>query len=286
MKLRTTFLLLILGSKLLLAQSGGRVLDAEKQTPIPFVNMQILGSRTGFTSNEEGKYSVTIRPTDSIVLSAIGYKTQILGANQIAGDLLLYPTSYKIPEVNINNEEKQVEIGRVKKQLFSYYYGSSNGYAIMLGRFFKFKEEYLETPLLKSIEVLTDSEIDSALFNVRLYSVDSVGFPDKPIHHENILTYASRGIHLTKVDLEKLYIQFPANGLFVVIEWLQLDRNIHRWSFRDSKTKKRKEVSSLEPSIAVENNPKKGNSWVYNGKWSSDDDLSSRLVQMKITLRN
>lgn len=286
MKFIVNLILIVLCSNLVLAQQVGTIVDIETKTPIPFVNMQILGSRTGFTSNEHGKYKVTVRLTDSIVLSAIGYKTKILGANQIKGDLLLHPTSYEIPQVNIENVEKQIEIGRVKKQIFSYYYGASDGYAIMIGRFFNFKEEYLETPLLKSIEVLTDSEIDSALFNIRLYSVDSLGFPDKPVHHKNILAVASKGIHVTKVDLEKLYIQFPPNGLIVVIEWLQLDRNIHHWSFRDSKTKKRKEVSSLEPSIAVENNPKKGNSWVYNGNWSFEKGMSSRLVQMKITLRN
>lgn len=286
MKLLIKLLLIVLWSDIVLAQQVGHLIDFKTEKPIPYVNMQILGSRTGFTSDENGKYKVSVKSTDSIVLSAIGYKTKILGASQIKGDLFLHPTSYDIPQVNIENEEKQVEIGRVKKQIFSYYYGASNGYTYMIGRFFNFKEEYKETPLLKSIEVLTDSELDSAQFNIRLYSVDSLGYPDELIQHTNIFAFAAKGIHLTKVDIEKLYLKFPTNGLFVAIEWLKLERNLYQWSFRDTRTKKRIESVSLEPSIAVENNPNKGDSWIYTGKWRLEKDKSSRLIQMKITLRN
>ena len=43
---------------------------------------------------------------------------------------------------------------------------------------------------------------------------------------------------------------------------------------------------SIEPSFAVENNPKKGDKWIYTGKWNLEPDQVSRPVQVKITLRN
>lgn len=156
----------------------------------------------------------------------------------------------------------------------------------MIGRFFSFKEEYKETRLLKSIEVLTDSDVDNAQFNVRLYHVDSLGYAGEPLYNKNILAFAAKGINVTKANIENLYLEFPKNGLFVVIEWLQVERNLYQWSFRDTRTKKRIELESLEPSFSVENNPKKGNMWSYTGAWRLNKGKESRLLQMKVTLRN
>lgn len=286
MKSLINFSILILLSTTTFAQNKGKIIDINTKLPIPFVNIQILGTGYGFTSDNNGNFNLQIKPNQTIVISAIGYETLKVKSNLIEEEIFLTPISYKIPEITINHDDKLIEVGRVKKQTFSYYYGASLGTTYMLGRKFIFKNEYHETPLIKFIEVLTDSEVEIAQFNVRLYIIDSLGFPNKPLHHTNILVTAERGLKKTKIDLEDFYIEFPKSGLFVAIQWLQIKQNEFARIYKNNETKEKITITEIEPSFAVENNQKKGYGWTYNGEWKIDTTGLSRLLHMKITLRN
>jgi hypothetical protein len=245
-----------------------------------------LGTGYGFTSDNNGSFNIQINPNQTIIISAIGYETLKVKSNLIKEEVFLTPISYKIPEITINHDNKITEVGRVKKQTFSYYYGASLGTTYMLGRKFIYKEKYNETPLIKFIEVLTDSEVEAAQFNIRLYIIDSLGLPNKPLHNTNILVTAEKGINKTKIDLENYYMEFPKNGLFVAIQWLQLKQNELERSYKNNETKEKTTITEIEPSFAVENNQRKGYGWTYNGEWKIDTTGFSRLLHMKITLRN
>lgn len=286
MKVVSLFFFSILSVSTTTAQQAGRILNKETKVPIPFVNMHVLGTTNGFTTDLNGKFSFSVNPDDSVAISAIGYELQTLEASKLNGNILLQPVQYNIPEVKVTNDEKLTHIGRVKKQIFSYAHSTSSGNTLMLGRFFEFKEEYLETSQIKSIELLTDSEVDSAQFNIRIYDVDSNGFPNKPIHNSPIFVFPKKGYHKTEINLEKLYLQFPESGLFIAIEWLQLEQNLHEYTYVDSRTKKRIKSTTIEPTFYVESNQDKGFGWEYSGHWRVKKDFFSRLIQMKVTLKN
>ncbi|NOT73340.1 MAG: carboxypeptidase-like regulatory domain-containing protein [Cyclobacteriaceae bacterium] len=57
---------------------SGKVTDAGSGDPIPFVNVVFKGTGSGATTDFDGNYSIrSIKPSDSITISYIGYKTKV-----------------------------------------------------------------------------------------------------------------------------------------------------------------------------------------------------------------
>ncbi len=77
-KILLAIILLIAANSFLLAQSkyhiSGRVIDAETRDPLAFVNIIITGTKTGVSTDIDGKFSIwSDIPVESIKLSYVGY---------------------------------------------------------------------------------------------------------------------------------------------------------------------------------------------------------------------
>jgi hypothetical protein len=57
------------------------------------------------------------------------------------------------------------------------------------------------------------------------YSVGENGQPKEIINTENILVKLKKGTHVAEVDVSNLTIEFPKEGVFVVIQHLLLEQN-------------------------------------------------------------
>src|SRR6185369_5219515 len=56
----------------------GKVTDAGSGDPIPFVNVVFKGTGTGATTDFDGNFNIkSIKPSDSIAVSYIGYKSKV-----------------------------------------------------------------------------------------------------------------------------------------------------------------------------------------------------------------
>lgn len=268
------------------AQISGIIKDQVTEQGIPYVNFQVMGSRYGTSSDQFGKFNLAPSQDDSVVISAIGYKTKIIAYSDITESVLMKPIIYKLPEVVIGEQSKEIELGRVRKNGFGYTGGAVSGFPYMMARYFEYEESITECPYIKFIQVATESDIDSAMFNVRLYKVDSTGLPGEPLYSKNILSYASEGKNITLIDIEKEYLIFPKEGLYVAVEWLQLKENEFEISYEKDNVGKGSEKIQLEPSFALEAKPIKAKSTYYlKGKWTVDNFVL-RGPQMRIVLRN
>ena len=269
------------------SQVSGVIKDKETKRGIPFVNIQSKESRKGTNSDQSGKFRLKLSETDTLVFSAIGFQTKMVPVKKMAEHIYLQAISYALPEVPVNGQTMEYVIGRVKKQIFSYGSSALKDYPYMIGRYFKYQEDFSQYPYLKSIEVLTDSDIDSALFNVRLYIADSLGFPAEQLVNKNLLVHAAKGYEFTQIDVEKQYLKFPHSGLFVAVEWLVLEENEYTLTYRDSRTKKKVETTYLAPKFALDNDRGEGDYYTYYmGKWKKHKEKDQRMIQMKIVLRN
>ena len=80
--MRIQFLLLALFFSVIgIAQNAtiyGTILDKEYENePLPFANVTIKGTKTGTTTDENGKYSLTIKPGSyTLVIEYLGYDTK------------------------------------------------------------------------------------------------------------------------------------------------------------------------------------------------------------------
>jgi len=87
----------------------GLVLDEDTKQPIPYVNISILESQIGTSSDYDGSYSLTIEAVDlekEIKLSSLGYKdTTFLVSNFLKLETIkLKPIAEMLDEVLISDK--------------------------------------------------------------------------------------------------------------------------------------------------------------------------------------
>lgn len=56
----------------------GTITEAETGDPLPGVNIMVKGTKTGTISDIDGKYSISVNDSDFLVISFIGYVTQVV----------------------------------------------------------------------------------------------------------------------------------------------------------------------------------------------------------------
>ena len=66
-------------------------------------------------------------------------------------------------------------------------------------KFFPFRSEYDQTPLLNKIRLCSHSETENAIFNMRLYQVDKNGKPGNYIYDKNIYGYSKVGKRIVEI---------------------------------------------------------------------------------------
>src|SRR5688500_4996430 len=80
---------------------SGKVTD-EMDAPVPGVSVRIAGSRLGTTTNNEGKYNITVNPSDTLEFSFIGFKSvRFPVKNRVDLDVKLEAAAGGLNEVSI-----------------------------------------------------------------------------------------------------------------------------------------------------------------------------------------
>jgi len=89
------FLSIICHSNISAQTIKGWIKDSKDSTSLSFVNIIVLGTNIGATSNEGGKFIINYNVTKStkLVASSIGYKTDTISITKNAQDVVIYLTS-------------------------------------------------------------------------------------------------------------------------------------------------------------------------------------------------
>lgn len=88
----------------------GRIVD-EKGNPIPGATVLIQGTTQGVATDTDGNYAISVRPTDALRVSFIGYKTEVVELKgKTKMNVRLNPTAENIEEVTV------VAFGEQKKE--------------------------------------------------------------------------------------------------------------------------------------------------------------------------
>jgi hypothetical protein len=146
----------------------------------------------------------------------------------------------------IQTATNDFSISRIKH---FYTFGKKN--MKMVAKFFKYEDKYFNTPFIKKIIVLTQTDLKSASFIIWLYETDDKGMPCILINESGILSKAYEGKTYTEVDITDLKIRFPSQGIFTVIEWLEINENEFRFFYRFRGKGEKCIGSIIEPSIGA-----------------------------------
>lgn len=78
----------------------GIVINATTKEVLPFVNIRVLGTTVGTTSNVEGHFQISIQSRDTLVFSYVGFSKLRLGGNSFNTKNLVVELREKTTELN------------------------------------------------------------------------------------------------------------------------------------------------------------------------------------------
>jgi len=69
----------------------------------------------------------------------------------------------------------------------THYVAMAEDYPVMHSNYYPYKKDYDATPYFKTLKLITNSEVKSAIFNLRFYTADKDGKPGDFLYDENII---------------------------------------------------------------------------------------------------
>jgi hypothetical protein len=261
----------------------GFVLDKETDKVIPYVNISILETQTGTSSDDDGSYKLTINSQDldkKVHISSLGYKDTTLTVSSFVKlkAVFLNPVAEELDEVVVSNKFEE-EFLRVKPFSKKDLYG---GFGMgkkpwQIGLYFPFDSTYLQTAYINKITILLSKDLGfkrkASKFRVRLLSISQDSLPLQDLIKEGIIVTASKKQKVVEVDISKYDIDFPENGIFVVLEGLaipfnEIERTYTMIDVNGEKSKIKKETGYVPSFKAFLSEPNKFLVVHYgNGKW-------------------
>ncbi|NUY80637.1 carboxypeptidase-like regulatory domain-containing protein [Flavobacterium sp. MAH-1] len=254
------------------AQVSGVVVDAETKLPIPFVNVWEEFGDFGTTTTELGTFELpTVKNGENVILSAVGYETEKLEIKH-NDTVFLAIKPLELSEVKVGKGKGcELKLGKLKGRKVSFLQYSKdgkNGSPMIMARYFP---NTCNKPIFLKKVKIKPSASENATFNLRFYSVDEDGSPKDFLYDKNIIiSVGSLALNKT-INLEKLRIPVPGDGIFVAIEWLIIDENKRSPKSKYNSTS----FTFWEPGITAFENPDNTESWSNSGgHWSRQRNYS------------
>ena len=260
----------------------GFVLDAETKAPIPYVNISILDSQIGTSSDQDGSYLLNIKEKHlgkTIHISSLGYKDSMFNISSFLklNKVLLTPLVEELDEVVISEKFKEqfLEINPiVKKDLYGGFGMSKRPWEIAL--FFPNKDGYADTEYLHNVKVKLAKyylmKPRKSKFRVRVLSVSNDSLPERDLLSKSVIVEVEKKQRDVVIDLSEYDITFPENGLFIALEGLAIPYNAFKNNYtaidEDGNKKKIKEIAYAPRFGAILSDLDKYIVASYhNGKW-------------------
>ncbi|NRB58815.1 MAG: carboxypeptidase-like regulatory domain-containing protein [Winogradskyella sp.] len=246
-------LLFLLFPILLFSQSQtakGVVLDKETNAPVPYVNISILASQSGTSSDEDGTYSLDIKKDDLnkiVKLSSLGYEDSSLTISMFlnASKIYLKSKSEVLDEVFINEkiDDVNIVVNEIEDSELCQGYGSMAENPWIMALYFPYNDEYEKTEFLKSVKFhFGNFKNKKSKFRLRLFSVGKDSLPGEDILKENVIVSLKKKQKFAEVDISEYYILFPYEGVYVAFEWLYIPYNVEEVTYHFENKKKEKRL--------------------------------------------
>ena len=257
------------------AQIKGVVKDSITGKPISFVNIWVQDENIGFTSEENGEFSInTSEINKKLLFSALGYEKKTISIKNNT-EVKLKPSDYQLDEVVIFKTlgTKIIEIGKTKNATYQAF---DNGPKIDT-KFFSYLEKYKKTKYLKKVSIFTDNSIENASFKIHFYSVDTNGFPSTELLDKDFIVAVKKGVTKNIFDVTKFKLQMPKNGIFVGFEKLLIEKNKVEKITVDANTNTTKKTITYFPLLLYNRVELESIYTFSGGKWNKKSKNSDNL---------
>lgn len=204
-------------------QIQGVVVDSKTSYPLPFVNISKSVGHQGTSSDESGKFNISISTNDSLFFSAVGYMRRYVSAAKITnsnGIVKLDEDVQLLSEIVVKSKRKvkseALVLGYHKSKKRSSFIMRNSGsqVAVFLENTSK-KEGVFETLYLKL------KSIDNFKFQVRVFEKNPNGLPGRDLLRENFIVELNRFDGVFSINLATKNIIFPTNGAFICLQSIE-----------------------------------------------------------------
>jgi len=203
----------------------GSIVDKKTKKGIIYATLEIKTIKTGVYTDEEGRFSISIPPknlNDIVEVSSLGYERKTF----IAKDL-----SYSIKAIELKQEDirlkevvilpkkmKTVKLGTTEKVPWNYVMAIDFGRMVVT----HINNKKNKKGYVRSVSCYIDSHGKSETpFRIRIYGVDKANNgPGMDLLKENVIVTSNKKDAWLTIDVSKYGIDFPEDGMFVGIEWI------------------------------------------------------------------
>ena len=226
----TYFIFLLLLGNTLKAQSlvFGKIIDAEFNEPLPYVNIGIPGAGIGTVSDEQGYYLLEIPPgniNDSLYFSMVGFAFQSFKIDQIEGsnekllNITFKPETTALKEVVVTSRKwEPIAVGNKTDSKLVTTGFTTNQLGNEIAQFVRVKKQR-PTLIQKLWLSIAENSIESVILRLNIY-LEEEGFPGENILQEPIYLELPNEPQTIEVDLTP-YDIYVEDDFFVSIEWIE-----------------------------------------------------------------
>ena len=259
MRLSVLLLCLFLGTALQAqdVRIEGKVLDARTQEPIPYVNLSILNTLKGTSTDESGQFFFEIPKIfleKTMHISALGYEdhSMTLESIQESGTIYLKESVFELDEVVLADDLGNTEI---LNPINSYSITSgftSSATPWVLALYFPNigEKQKLVEKVVVYFQNPEETDKKEAKFRLRVYNVDPyTGAPGNDLLRESLVLTSPIDADFLSVDISEYQIIAPRDGIYVGLEWLFIPSNWYRSVRIDPITKEKHMEDRFAPTF-------------------------------------
>lgn len=259
---------------LLQAQIIVHLKDKDSKTPVAYAN--IWKSESLYkTADSSGVFRVDAKDmTNYLKITCVGYHDTLA---EIKEEILLRPNRMELAEVKLVKRrfENKVKLGKAKR--------GSNHYGVQWDTKMAMTAKYFPNKTgtgkyLSKAKFYATATTKNRLISVLVYSIGNDGKPDEILNTEQLVCKLKKGTHVVEADLNTLNIEFPNNGIFIIIQHPLLEQNKN---YNPESTNPN--AFFYEPLISIDPVKEYKDSWYFkDGKWNQSPWYSVN-IELQLT---
>lgn len=212
------------------AQVKGVVKDSISGKPIPFVSVWSESQNIGTTSEEDGTFTInTNEKSKRLIFFALGFERKTVNISEI-NEVNLKENPIQLDEVVISKPKrlKEIEIGNSK---YRFYLPEPQVVPWIFAKTFFLDDKNSDVKYIKTISFFTKSEVEGAVFRVRVFSIKN-DMPNEDIVTDEIIVETKKGKHETIVNMSSYKLEIPKDGIIIGFESLFVSKNEYKQDSR------------------------------------------------------
>ncbi len=275
----------------------GNIADSLTGMPLHLANIMIKGYTKGATTDLKGYFRIEHEPTptDSIVVSFIGYKTRTIAIVDVQlASIMLAKQENLLPEIVVfspgNGKQSTFhEFNKFKpKDCFvryqpadsdgKYYIPTRPKEPSIEAKYFIVNSSNDDLKFVTEIRILLTKFNNQATCRLRVFSNDNYGLPGADIEITDNILQVNQTCDLVVVNLKENPILIPDNGIFVGIELLLTENNLSQIPIPDDSG----HIDIFSPFLMFYESTMDSIFFIYSsGSWKKVTQMSSLTMERR-----